>query len=92
MVSFLKEKFEDPSSDYLNIPNNRLLVKLEELKPFGEQTFNIEDSLKVNGFEGKRVVMGALANNECLPFTDGSFDCYLGNLSLMLVDNYKNML
>lgn len=37
-------------------------------------------------------MVGRLANNECLPFKDASFDCYLGNLSLMLVDNYRNML
>lgn len=42
--------------------------------------------------ETKRLVVGAVANNECLPFEDGTFDCYLANLSLMLVDNYKNQL
>ena len=38
------------------------------------------------------MVLGCLANNECLPFKDATFDCYLANLSLMLVDNHKNML
>ncbi len=33
-----------------------------------------------------------VANNEYLPYFDATFDCYMANLSLMLVDNYKNML
>lgn len=32
------------------------------------------------------------ANSEDLPFEDASFDCYIANLSLMLVDNPQNML
>ncbi len=42
--------------------------------------------------EKDRFILGAVANNESLPFIDGSFDCYIANLSLMLVDNYKNQL
>lgn len=34
----------------------------------------------------------SIGNNESLPYTDDTFDCYLANLSLMLVDNYKNQL
>ena len=37
-------------------------------------------------------MIGGVANNECLPFKDGTFDCYLAGLSLMLVDNYRNQL
>ena len=32
------------------------------------------------------------ANNEDLPFMDNQFDCYISNLSLMIVDNHKNQL
>lgn len=42
--------------------------------------------------ENNRTVIGAVGNNESLPFANGQFDCYLGNLSLMLVDNHINML
>ena len=56
-------------------------------------SFDLEEYLQSKDFdEKKRFVLGALANNECLPFKDGTFDCYLANLSLMLVDNYQNML
>ena len=33
-----------------------------------------------------------MANNESLPFKDSTFDCYLANLSLMLVHNHSNQL
>ena len=33
-----------------------------------------------------------MANNESLPFKEDTFDCYLANLSLMLVDNHMNQL
>ena len=39
-----------------------------------------------------RLVYGCWANNEALPFLDDTFDCYLSNLSLQTVDNYRNML
>ena len=42
--------------------------------------------------EKERLVIGAVANNESLKFNIQTFDCYIANLSLMLVDNYKNML
>ncbi len=38
------------------------------------------------------MIIGRVANNECLPFLDGAFDCYISCLSLMLVDNHENML
>lgn len=37
-------------------------------------------------------MIAAVGNNESLPFTDKTFDCYLSSLSLMLVDNHMNQM
>ena len=42
--------------------------------------------------ETDRMVIAAVGNNESLPFKDGSFDCYISNLSMMIVDNHLNQL
>lgn len=93
MLKLMNDKFADPDADYNVIPGNKAVIKDTELKPLGEKSFEVEAFLKEQGIgEKDRLVLGAVANNESLPFADGQFDCYLGNLSLMLVDNYKNML
>jgi ubiquinone/menaquinone biosynthesis C-methylase UbiE len=94
MIRLAKGKFADPDAEYTVIPGNRADIEVEELAPLGKQDFDLEEHLKAGGFSGEkdRMVLARLANNECLPFKDGSFDCYLANLSLMLVDNHTNML
>jgi ubiquinone/menaquinone biosynthesis C-methylase UbiE len=89
MVNILKDKFE--RGEYLDVPGNRLEIITESLLQSG---FDLETKLKQINFNdaSERFVLAALANNECLPFKEGTFDCYLGNLSLMLVDNYLSML
>ena len=57
-------------------------IKLQKL----DEWTNIENE------EGVRNLALVKANNESLPFEDASFDAYIANLSLMLVDNHKNML
>jgi ubiquinone/menaquinone biosynthesis C-methylase UbiE len=93
MIKLLKGRFEDPDSEYLIIPGNKCEIKIEELAPLGKQDFDLEGYLKghqqLQFTDQDRMVLGCLANNECLPFKDGTFDCYIANLSLMLVDNYK---
>ena len=44
----------------------------------------------LNFTENDRAVIAGIANNESLPFTDGTFDCYISSLSLMIVDNHMN--
>lgn len=90
MIRLMKDKFDDPESDYTVIPGNKYDIKDEELIPLGQQTFDLEERIKISSKD--RFVLGCLANNECLPFKDGTFDCYISNLSLMIVTNHKNML
>lgn len=37
----------------------------------------------------ERMVFGCMADNMRLPFEDQSFDCYISNLSMMIVPDYK---
>jgi ubiquinone/menaquinone biosynthesis C-methylase UbiE len=93
MIKIFEGKFADPNSDFSWIPGNIYDVKPEEILPLGEQTFDLQAYLIEKKFEeSQRMVIGRCANNECLPFMSDTFDCYLGCLSLMLVDNHTNML
>ncbi|TNV76995.1 hypothetical protein FGO68_gene5570 [Halteria grandinella] len=83
MIGMYKEKFEG-DEDFTQLKNNKLSI----IKGDIENGFNPESYFE----DGKRSVVAGLANNEALPFTDASFDCYLANLSLMLVDNHLNQL
>lgn len=89
MIEKTREKFANPENEYTAFPTNRQEIEAKELAG----AFDLESHLRCVDFkENERYVMGSIANNEMLPFKDATFDCYLGNLSLMLVDNYKNML
>ena len=81
MIQKLQERFNE--SDFSESTCNKTMINDQEL-PVGFEIPNI------NSFS--RMVIAGIANNEALPFKDGQFDCYIANLSLMLVDNYKNML
>ncbi|CAI2376163.1 unnamed protein product [Moneuplotes crassus] len=63
------------------------LVTLEEsdVIDVDQEINNVEDNFL------KRI-FSCRANNECLPFSDNSFDLYIACLSLMIVPNYKNQL
>lgn len=60
----------------------------------------LEDSEKIDVIDKvskldesiKKKIFHHRANNECLPYTKESFDCYLASLSLNQVNNHKNML
>lgn len=81
MLIRAKDRFE--KSEWAQ--SNKVKFIMDEV----EAGYDIE-TLREN--ESDRVVFGCLANNECLPFKDSSFDCYIANLSLMLVHNYRNQL
>jgi len=61
-------------------------VKYENLP----QSSNIEVSTPEEGTVKK--VYSTVADNEALPYSDDAFDCYLANLSLMLVNDPNKML
>lgn len=89
-----KNRFEDPKNDYLAIPGNKAKVNAFELAPLGTKEWNLEKVLHedLNFTQNDRAVISGTGNNESLPFTDGTFDCYISSLSLMIVDNHLNQL
>lgn len=95
MMVLAKKRFDDKeiSQSYTSNPANKYHIIADEVLPLGDHSFDIEQALKEQNIEATdRFVLGCQANNESLPFKDGSFDCYLANLSLMLVDNHHNQL
>jgi len=55
------------------------------------KNFDIEKVIGPN-MEEQKFLHFSVGNNENLSFKDDSFDCYIANLSLMLVDNPLNQL
>lgn len=53
-----------------------------------------DESLVVKEFpiEGKKSVFSCMADNMRLPFDNESFDCYISNLSLMIVPNHSKQI
>ncbi|CDW78817.1 UNKNOWN [Stylonychia lemnae] len=95
MMELTKQKYDDLnwSSGYTDVAGNKYYITSESLLPLGDHSFDLEEELKKHvENENDRFVFGCQANNESLPFKDDTFDCYLANLSLMLVDNHKNQL
>lgn len=77
MLELARDKFKEFSG--------RVDFVLEETFLDGETKISIDD-LRKN--EDERFVFGCIANNECLPFPDSHFDCYIAPLSLQLVTSY----
>ena len=92
MIKLSKDRFEDPKNDYIAIPGNKVKIVASELAPLGSKEWDLEKVLKddLNFTENDRAVIAGTGNNESLPFTDGTFDCYISSLSLMIVDNHMN--
>ena len=85
-MEYTKQKYDDPSQEYNLIPGNKHFIRTDDLLPIGEHSFDLEEEIaKHRENESDRLVLGCRANNESLPFKDGTFDCYLANLSMMLV-------
>ena len=84
MIKISKNRFEDPKNDYLGIKDNKFYINAFELAPLGTKEWNLEKVLQedLNFTENDRGVIAGMANNESLPFTDSTFDCYISSLSL----------
>lgn len=51
MIKIFKSKFEDPNSDYLVIPGNKIVVKPEGFAELGQKTWDLDENLKQVNFE-----------------------------------------
>ena len=82
MVEMMCDRYEH--SEFKLVPNCRVITDLRD--------FVADSSLRPELPEPKpdeKVVFGCMADNMRLPFADASFDCYIANLSLMIVPDYK---
>ena len=100
MVKRVAENYADEErQDYSKIPGNKHLVNTTtNFCEFTDDTCSklkhhcdLDTIIKDQG-DFRKFVYGCRANNELLPFADGSFDSYIANLSLQIVDNPKNMI
>lgn len=89
MLEFAHVKFKDPENEFIVMPHNKIHFRLnDETLIDGKLKLKIE-SLRIGLESEDRLVYGLIANNECLPFEDSEFDCYISPLSLQLVHDYK---
>ena len=84
MVEMVAKRYED--SDF---------CKLGGTAQIDTKTDYVNDESKTCAPEigdHQKLVVGCRANNERLPFPDQWFDCYISNLSLMIVHDYRNQI
>lgn len=87
MLQLAESKFKEASG----LLHNTVHFRLDEDLLDGQTQLDVEEIIsKKDSKDG--LIYGCIANNECLPFRDGSFDCYLAPLSLHVVNDYKKQL
>jgi SAM-dependent methyltransferase len=86
MVAKLQRTYED--SEFKLLPNN--LVEIDAMTDYvNDLSLKVSPALPTGD---TRKVFGCMADNMNLPFADESFDCYISNLSLQIVPDYKRMI
>lgn len=73
------------------LPGIKTSFKKDFHVPVGQNTFDIEEFLSSQE-KSSRHGNFSMGNAESLAFKDNSFDAYVANLCLMIVDNHKNQL
>lgn len=81
-VELMKERYQN--SEFTKIPANSVHV---DMRDFVSDSKLMADLPQPKGNE--RHVYGCMADNMRLPFADESFDCYISNLSLMIVPDHR---
>ena len=78
-VSGNKFKYDDTDYTEFADTSNKSLKNLCDL----------DKAISAQG-QFRKLVYGCQANNEILPFADSSFNAYIANLSIMIVENPRN--
>ena len=73
------------------IPGIKTVFHKDMLLPLEQHDFDVEEFILQQG-EHSKLAHFSLGNAESLPFKDGSFDAYVSNFCVHLVDNHKNQL
>ena len=97
MVTKMEKLFTSEHCEYSLVEGNKFLAEKTDFTAMsddGKQLKNMCDLNQVIQAQQpfRKLVYTCQANNEMLPFGDESFGGYVANLSLQLVDNYKNQL
>lgn len=82
----------------MKVPGNKSFFDETNYTEFADETnkslkhkCDIEKIIEQQG-DFRKFVLGTQANNELLPFSDSSFDAYISNLSVMIVNNPLNQI
>ena len=97
MVNKLYQNYAESNNDYSKVEGNKFLIDTKtNYNEFADDTntilknhFDVEKIITEQG-DFRKLVLGCQANNEILPFPNDSFEAYIANLSVMLVNNPKN--
>lgn len=84
MIQVFRQRFE--TSDFSQNP--KLKVKYLE----SSDMYDCDKLVEEMGEDIERKIFVAEANNENLPYPDNYFDCYIANLSLMIVNDHRNQI
>lgn len=86
MMEMVQKRYEN--SDFTQLPGN--VVRFDLATDFVQQNGAIVDPRLEEG--ESKLVFGCIADNMRLPFPDQHFDCYISNLSLMIVPDYRKQI
>jgi len=98
MVKKLAHNYTGTDADYMHVEGNKFVSELEtvfteldETKTKLKHTCDLEAVVESQK-PFRKLAYGCQANNEMMPFADGTFGAYIASLSLMLVNNPKNQI
>ena len=82
MLELANVKFSDPENEFITFPHNKVNILVNDESLLDGSTKLKIDTLRSSLDPRDRLIYGCIANNECLPFEDNQFDCYMAPLSL----------
>lgn len=96
MVKRLQENYHSEHSDFLKVQGNKFQYDSTDYTEFADDSnkslknkCDLDQIISQQG-DFRKFVLGCQANNEILPFADQSFNAYIANLSVMIVENPRN--
>ncbi len=92
MLEYAHSKFTDQENEFICHLHNKVNFRINDETLLDGKSKIALDSLREGLDSRDRLIYGIIANNECLPFEDSQFDCYISPLSLQLVHDYKKQL
>ena len=82
MLEYAHSKFTDQENEFICHLHNKVNFRINDETLLDGKSKIALDSLREGLDSRDRLIYGIIANNECLPFEDSQFDCYISPLSL----------